>query len=401
MRTRDTPLEPVSGRSLRTVYTHRGSMMGHMAVTPTPHRARDGSVSWKVRFRHAGRQTSETFPTERAARDFARLLATVGPDEAVSILDHRETSAGAVPTFGEWAREHIANLVGVEEGTRRRYLRTVERDMADLDHLPLDALTERTVAGWVRALERAGASGKTVRNKHGILSAILATAVRAGHIPANVAHGTRLPRTVRDEMVFLTHDEYATLLGCVAPRWQPLVATLAGTGLRWSEATALQVGDVSLTGGTVRVTRAWKYTAGQGHRVGPPKSSRSRRTVQLAPETVEVLRPLVAGRRPGEWVFTNSHGGPVRSAAFHEGVWHPAVDAADLGKRPRVHDLRHTCASWLIAAGLPLPYVQDHLGHESITTTVGTYGHLMPESRGRIAAALSSALTQAHPQIEP
>ena len=55
---------------------------------------------------------------------------------------------------------------------------------------------------------------------------------------------------------------------------------------------------------------------------------------------------------------------------------------AGLSKRPRIHDLRHTCASWLIQAGRPLPAIQQHLGHESITTTVGTYGH-MDRSSGK------------------
>lgn len=49
---------------------------------------------------------------------------------------------------------------------------------------------------------------------------------------------------------------------------------------------------------------------------------------------------------------------------------------SELGVRPRVHDLRHTHASRLIEAGVPLPVIQVRLGHESITTTVGTYGHL-------------------------
>jgi integrase len=47
---------------------------------------------------------------------------------------------------------------------------------------------------------------------------------------------------------------------------------------------------------------------------------------------------------------------------------------AGLTKSPRVHDLRHTCASWMIAAGVPLPIIQQHLGHESIQTTIGVYG---------------------------
>lgn len=61
---------------------------------------------------------------------------------------------------------------------------------------------------------------------------------------------------------------------------------------------------------------------------------------------------------------------------------------AQLGVRPRVHDLRHTHASRLIDAGVPLPVVQRRLGHESITTTVNTYGHIAVDADARAAAAL-------------
>jgi integrase len=65
---------------------------------------------------------------------------------------------------------------------------------------------------------------------------------------------------------------------------------------------------------------------------------------------------------------------------------------AGLTKSPRVHDLRHTCASWMIAAGVPLPIMQQHLGHESIQTTIGVYGHLDRRSAQVAADAIGSAL---------
>jgi integrase len=83
----------------------------------------------------------------------------------------------------------------------------------------------------------------------------------------------------------------------------------------------------------------------------------------------------------GDWLFTNSgrgragDTGPVRIHSFNPNVWTPAVQRARdawLTKNPRIHDLRHTCASWLIAAGRPLPAIHQHIGHESITTTVAS-----------------------------
>jgi integrase len=86
-----------------------------------------------------------------------------------------------------------------------------------------------------------------------------------------------------------------------------------------------------------------------------------------------------------EWIFLNKAGRPVKGNGFQDRVWRPAVErtwpsvdaSGDLFTnrpvpilRPRIHDLRHTCASWLVLAGVPLPVVQQHLGHESINTTI-------------------------------
>jgi integrase len=66
---------------------------------------------------------------------------------------------------------------------------------------------------------------------------------------------------------------------------------------------------------------------------------------------------------------------------------------AGLTKSPRAHDLRHLAASWMIAAGVPLPIIQQHLGHESIQTTIGVYRHLDRRSAQVAADAIGSALS--------
>jgi integrase len=111
---------------------------------------------------------------------------------------------------------------------------------------------------------------------------------------------------------------------------------------------------------------------------------------------------LVKLNLTGEWVFTNSgrstNGGPddpVRGPNFYTNVWVPALlraKEAGLTKKPRVHDLRHTNASWLIQAGVPLTVVQRHLGHESIQTTSDGYGHLDRKSSRVVADVVGKAL---------
>jgi integrase len=64
-----------------------------------------------------------------------------------------------------------------------------------------------------------------------------------------------------------------------------------------------------------------------------------------------------------------------------------------LCRRRHNHDLRHTHVAWLIAGGAPLPHIQARLGHESITTTIDTYGHLLPAGDELISRIIDTALT--------
>jgi integrase len=278
----------------------------------------------------------------------------------------RQRTPEAERTVADWLGHHIDHLTG-------------------LGDIPLRALSRDDVARWIAKMAVDGKSGKTIANKHGFLGGALNAAVRDGHINANPCDGNRLPRWDREDMTFLETDEFQLLLENVSDYWGPLVSFLVASGARWSEATALQPRDVDRLSGTVRIRRAWKTGAG-GYTLGVPKTKKSVRTINVP---ADVLGKLDYA---GEWLFTNSgrgragDRGPVRIHSFNPNVWTPAVkraQVAGLAKRPRVHDLRHTCASWLIQSGRPLPAVQQHLGHESIQTTVGVYGHLDRDHPGK------------------
>ncbi|MFC4905588.1 tyrosine-type recombinase/integrase [Kocuria oceani] len=251
---------------------------------------------------------------------------------------------------------------------------------------PVDTLERADVSRWVNGLE---ISGKTKRNVHSILSAALTEAEKAGIIPGNVAKGIRMPSgETRREPVFLTRAELETIADTVPDDYSTLVHFLAGTGARWGEVTALDVRDVDLTGerGVVSITKAWKRDRGQDV-LGAPKMKRGRRSVTIGPALTEKVRQHIDGRTPGELLFQRPGGGQLTNYWFFAHVWNPTLkDLADeLPARPRVHDLRHTHASWLIQAGVPLPVIQRRLGHESITVTSDTYGHLTDDA-DRLAA---------------
>jgi integrase len=114
-----------------------------------------------------------------------------------------------------------------------------------------------------------------------------------------------------------------------------------------------------------------------------------------------VLRFLAVmlGQHVGEYasasyVFTAAEGGPVHHRNFRRRHFVPTVEAVDLAE-VRFHDLRHTCASLLIAAGRSLQEVKEHLGHSSIRVTSDRYAHLYPEARVAMADALDGLYREA------
>lgn len=405
-----------------------------MGTMPTPQpRTLGDTVRWRVFYRvkidGRAKQTCKTFENHGAAQRWCDLIARVGIDEALRILESWGQVGDGARTVRTWALERVDAMSGVGADYVRRCRRVAENDLGALAELPLEGVTHDDVARWVNALADGGSSGKTIKNKHGFLSSVFEQAVRKGLIERNPCKGTRLPRTVTEEMTILTHDEFARFLGFFTPHWQPLVTLLFSSGLRFSEATALTVGDVNIETRQVSVTKAWKDN---GKTLGPPKSRRSRRNASIPQETIDALAPLLD--RPADArLFVNQRGDTVRLQTFHDNAWDPAVRLANgepgqkpgpkakrvarrldatgavilpakadevLGKRPRVHDARHSCASWLLAAGVPINYVQAQLGHESITTTVDRYGHLVPGASAAISDALSLAMSSAFPQIE-
>ncbi|WP_270263743.1 tyrosine-type recombinase/integrase [Kocuria marina] len=353
---------------------------------------KDGTITWAVLWREAetGKQTSRSMLTERDALELRDFLNANGQSFALaaqSAAQLRSTS----PTVGATVAEHIGTLTSVTPGTRHRYRLLADRHITqtEIGGIPIDTLTRADVSRWLNDLPLAT---KSKKNVHSLLSAALGDAVRDDRIPTNVAHGIRFTKSnSRREPVFLTRTQVDVIAGAMREHYRPFVHFLAGTGLRWSEATALRIRDVDLTSerGTVHVTRAWKEN-GDGWVIGAPKTSRGRRTVVMPTALTTLVKEHAQKRGRDELLFTAYHGGRIWNGEFHKAVWQPAL--AKIGDQlpavPRVHDLRHTHASWLIAAGVPLTVIQRRLGHESIKTTSDTYGHLADDADQAAAAAL-------------
>jgi integrase len=243
----------------------------------------------------------------------------------------------------------------------------------------LDAVGREAVRSWVRELSDAGAGPPTVRIAVGLLSSLLAEAVRAERIEANPCAGVTLPRLAPRAPFFWTYDEAAAILSQLSGADRTMIDLALHTGLRVGELTGLRSTSVDLSAGLIHVTgvqtragwRAW------------PKTSRSARAVPIPDHLLDELKPLIVGRRG--LLFTAPRGGGWDDRHLATRLLEPAIRVAGV-RRGTPRDLRHTAASHLAMAGVDLYRIQHLLGHESITTTM-RYSHLAPSAHDAVRAA--------------
>lgn len=394
----------------------------------------DGSATYQVRWREGGERggavQTERFADPPSAEQFKALVNAHGqhwPPGWVRGAGFVEPDAHPddLPLM-QWAHRYADKLTGIDERTRKDYKRDIDNHFASIVHAQRDGLVvpatvcnvvQDDVTDWVRGQEkgrpdpetpgawlRRKASPKSIANRHGLLWCVFQAAVDAEPQlrPGNPCAKTKLPRTddaIVEEMVFLEHDEWQRIRAEFKdPDARDLADFLVGTGLRWGEASAVQVQDINLRQSTLNVQRAWKRQEDNTFILGPPKTRKARRTIALSPDQMAMLRRQMTGRRPGDFIFRGGMGAAWRHSNFYHRKWAPAVAAAmekGLPKKPRLHDLRHTHVAWLVAANIPLPAIQARVGHESITTTIDRYGHLVRAMDSEISAAIQSAMAPA------
>lgn len=263
--------------------------------------------------------------------------------------------------------------------------------------VPLADLTSAQLSTFYASLQQGvGFRGRplalrTIQYIHGVIHKALADAVRLEILPRNVAANATLPRidirgdgvkeiscwSVEELRRFLDHTKGSD--------HHPLWMVAAATGLRRGELLGLRWDDVNLPGRSLTVRRALSVVKGHAQ-LKQPKTSRCR-TLRLDAVTTTVLEnrraeqqrdQAAAEQWHNDWnlVFTDHDGrylDPMRvTTAFRAAVRDAPVP------RRRLHDLRHTHATLLLQAGVPVKVVSERLGHAQISLTLDIYAHVLP-----------------------
>ncbi|PKQ17839.1 MAG: hypothetical protein CVT68_06435 [Actinobacteria bacterium HGW-Actinobacteria-8] len=353
---------------------------------------RGRGVAYEVRWRADGKFRQRTFHVKRDAERFAlKVENEIAEGSTTAPLVRRVLTVTQVV---EASLE--ASRPGLKVRTHRSYVSIYRnRVLPTFGKRKVTEVTRADVQAWVTALHGEGLAPQTVHHCYVALKKAFRYAQDDRLISYNPCDSIRLPKNADARAfapVFLTAaqvEALATHLNATAPPYGLLVRFAAYTGLRAAELTGLRVRDVNLKAGHVEVRQTLQHVDGEWQ-VGTPKSRRSTREVPLVDRalTAELRQYLFAhpnrtnpdallwpGRMPGTHLIDFSRVFDV--ASFRRNYLRPALGALDLDAM-RFHDLRHTYASLMLAAGFPPYEVSRWLGHASLATTDSIYAHLYP-----------------------
>lgn len=339
-----------------------------------------------------GKKLRKTFPLKSEAESWAADVK-------------RGVDLGTLraPTKRTLAEAAAAWLSGVEAGTVRnrsgnpykpatlRGYRQALRDhvLPVLGAHKLNGVTTSELQALVDRWQAEGRSASTIRNSIKPLQAIYRRARSREGLAINPTRDLELPAPNPKEVEIVAPEIAAQLLAALPAEDRALWATALYAGLRYGELRALRWSAVDLASGSIRVRESWDPKEG----AITPKTRTSQRTTPLPGLLRDYLMEhRIAAGEPADdaLVFGDRDGKPFQAAVIYRRAdreW----SAESMG-RLRLHQARHTYASFMIAAGVNAKALSSFMGHSSIKVTFDLYGHLMPGTEAEAAALLDRFL---------
>ncbi|WP_055481271.1 tyrosine-type recombinase/integrase [Sphaerimonospora mesophila] len=354
-----------------------------------PTREHGRGERWLVRYRdEKGLQLKRSFDRKADAEHFdaARRADTSRGDWIDPKLGQTK--------FGDYAPEWLAARLH-KPTTAETYSNHLRKHVyPTFGTVPLASIRPTAVQQWVKGLRSKGLAPRTIETVYTIFASIMRGAVRDGLISKTPCRDIRLPHAAKTVIRLLTPVQVVTLSRAMPAEYGALVLLGAAAGLRQGEALGLSVDRLKFPEQMITIDRQ-VVIVDRRPILATPKSPASVREVPMPVFLGEALEKHIAEHAPADVLFRTARGNLMRRDYFNARIWKPAIKAAGLLPDTTFHDLRHTFASTALAEGVPISEVSRWLGHESITTTVDLYGHLVPEASERARTALDAAFCSA------
>jgi integrase len=329
-----------------------------------------------------------------------KLRAAMTDADRGLIFDHLDLKLGEY--LDSWLSSGVKDTV--RQRTWERYESICRVHIKpSLGRAKLRTLAPNHLRSLYRDKLEEGLAPRTVNYIHTTLHRALKDALSDGLVPKNVAAAIKSPRPEKPEIHPLTREQARMLLQVASKegdRFEALYVVALHCGLREGELLGLKWGDVDLSAGSLAVRRTLSETR-TGHKFELPKNSKGR-SGKLSQGAIEALKSHRARQneerlktgtmwQDNDLVFPTTIGTTMSGTNLTGRHFKPLLKRAGLPAF-RLHDLRHTCATILLMAGKHPKFVQELLGHASISITLDTYSHVIEGMDGGLADAMDDAL---------
>jgi integrase len=331
------------------------------------------------------------FKTKKEAQQaYAELIANYGKDSL---------SSNSSMLFEEFFNTIFLPYYKsrVKERTYNNRLSTVTKEFSHFNKMKLSDIKPVHIQKWQNEMTKKY-KNSYVRNIYGIFQIALDRAVSLGLLPVNNAKVVGNVKKMKVTVDFWTKEEFEKVVSTfyIEDYFQHFgficIWLLFMTGMRVGEATALQWSDIDFEEKTLKINKTLNYKNAQEFEFVEPKTKASNRVIALDDVTMEYLKEWKKRQdRKGGIEYVLSYNGiPTQKHTIrHILVRH--AKTADV-HNIRIHALRHSHASLLISMGMNALLIKDRLGHEDIQTTLGTYGHLYPNTSFEVAEKLNKTI---------
>ena len=351
------------------------------------------NTGWALRWREL--EIVADGSTKRVLR--YETLGSVSKGEATQTLAGRLALAGARPLRSHILVETLAAqwevtvLPMYKHSTQKNHMHILHKHLLPkFGKLAVSDVRRQDVQAYVAELARAQYAPKTIDHIHDVLSAVLRTAVKWGHLPDNPAHGVDLPalRTVRPKWV-LTPAQGLALLECLPVLPKTIVGAALLTGLRRGELFGLRWKAFDEQTPALAIVEA----VYEGE-FGTPKTAAGVRTIPISEALSQLLRNWKARSKriePDALVFSTRSGKPISPNNILRRFVFPACDALKLPHATWL-TFRRTYCSWAHDKGVPQKIVSDLMGHVNVNITLNVYTQVLDESVRQAANRIGEEL---------
>ena len=353
--------------------------------------AKDGKTSWQIII-----ETDRDPITGKRQRMYQTVQGTKKEAEALlNKLKYQSQNGGAIiqqsalklgDWMDDWMRLYNANL---SPTTKTGYRQQIDKRIKpSLGRTPLKTLSSNQIQSWINSLTQQGLSAKTVKNTFLNLSAALDKAEELQMIGRNPCKHIVLPTVKKYNAQVYTMPQVQNILKLAQGTNMYFLLTIEFyLGLRKGEIAELKWSDIDLEEGVVHITRS-RVETDEGIIVKSTKSEAGIRDIPLSTKALEVFKEQYTeylskvgkkGFVDSNYVIFKNNGEPFVPSSIPQ-RWERFCEQHNI-RKIRFHDLRHTCATLMIANGTDAKTVQSWLGHSDVQVTLNTYTHCLPSMK--------------------